>query len=140
MPSITRSVGTCSAPGQPGESGEQRSVSWMMSPTKLARLDDAGPPGLGRHAHAALEEVALAAAEDRLGHAESRRRVVGHRAIVGHADEQRVLGDAEFLELRHHFPDEGIDVALQAVLQRLRDVENFFGLGMKLVRFGQLAT
>ena len=142
-----------SGAGQPRKRGEQIGLVNDVA-DQLSGLDHARPPGEGRHADAAFKEVALAAPKDGLGHTESRRRVVRHRTVVGHGDDQGVLGDAEFLELVHHLADERIDVALQAVLQdaaRRRaflrvgdetrqvrpvgDVEGLAGLGIPLDEF-----
>ena len=40
-----------------------------------------------------------------------------HWSVVGHGDDQSVLGNSELLELRHNLANEGVDVALQAILQ-----------------------
>ena len=49
--------------------------------------------------------------------------------VVGHGDDQGVLGDAELLELGHHLADEWVDVALQAILQNAPRCRAFLRVG-----------
>ena len=103
--------------GQSSEGGEQIDFVDDVA-DELTFLNDAGPPGLGRYPDTAFQKIALAAAKDRLSKTATRRRVVGHGAVVRHANQQRVLGNAQFLELRHQLADKRIDVALKSVLQQ----------------------
>ena len=123
-------------------------------PHDLTGFDHARPPGLGRHTNATFEKVTLAATEDGFGHAEPRWWVVGHGPVVRHGDDQGILGDPQFLELRHDFADEGVNIALQAILQDaarhrtllrvgektrqvgpVGDIKGFTGFGIALDKF-----
>ena len=77
---------------------------------KLSFFDRAGPPCLRRNADATFEKIALTATENRFRHAQTGRRIVGHRSIVGHANQQRILGDPQFIQFIHNLANEGIQV------------------------------
>ena len=62
--------------------------------------------------------VILNSDEDCFGKTATRRWVVSHGAVVGHADQEGILGNAQLLELRHEFADEWIDVTLQSILEQ----------------------
>ena len=52
-----------------------------------------------------------------------------HRSVVGHADNDRILRDAELLQFGHDLPNEWIDVALEAILQDAPRRRNLLGMG-----------
>ena len=93
---------------QPGEGGEEiRLVNHIAS--DLPRFDHARPKCGGTHAHSTLGEIALATTEKTLPKACSRRRMVGHRPVVSHRDDQSILGDAKILQRRSKLLDVGLD-------------------------------
>ncbi len=51
-----------------------------------------------------------------------------HGAVVSHADEECVFGNAQLFEFVHDPADKGIDVSLQAVLQYTSRCREFLGV------------
>ena len=99
--------------GQPGERRVQIGHVDDVA-HDLTFFDHTRPPGEGRRPHTALGEVALAAAVDHGQHAPARRGAVHHRSVVGHGDEQRVLRDAQLLQLVHDLADESVELGERA--------------------------
>jgi hypothetical protein len=89
----------------------------------LFGLNDAGPPGLRRNANTALGEVAFAATEGALAQVCARRRIVGHRAVVGHRDDECVTGETPRFQEVHESAGHGVErflvsLADETALQR----------------------
>ena len=99
----------------------------------LARLDHSRPPGLSGNAHAAFEEVTLASTERPITQSGPRRRIVCHGTVVGHCDDQGVLGDTELTQKRHQLTGGWIEVLVirlthePALRSRLRNIRNETG-------------
>ena len=94
-----------------------------MSLTICPGLITPGHQACAADTNTAFEEFTFAAAERALAQARAGRRVVGHRAVVGHRDDQRVLGEALRFQEIHELAGRGVEHLLvgltrQAALER----------------------